>query len=162
MILDSNPDNLQGLAYDSRLILSKTPPPCPLSSCIKFHSDSAGLSGNDPRDANGEINWFGVKPGDSVHNVGSEDLVILDNIPDIRELISAENTDTGTALNKLFENGMSKVHTLSGSSGSTTENAAPGSSQKEVPLLSVETLTLKPFHAALDSEIYTIHPDHLA
>ena len=160
MLVDSDKsDLLDSTTPDVRLLMSHDLLRCPLSNCVKFNSGSQ-LAGNGPLDANGEKNWFGAKAGDSVTQVGSEDVVILDELPNIRELINAEDTETGAALNKLFENGMGKVHTISVPSTGDTE-AASGSRSNE-PLLSVETLALKPFYAALDSEIYTIHPDHLA
>ena len=121
---------------------------------IEVHKGALQL-GNAPIEPKKAIDWFTATQEGNLRMVGPEDLVILDEVPAIRELLKEVKPEgIQEKLDNMFANSEEspKTHTVS--------TAQESNGNAEV-ILSVETQSLgQPFSVTYGGDQYTIHPDH--
>ena len=115
-----------------------------------------GLSqaGNSPLEPKPTTDYFIAEQSAVLDNVGPEDLIILDTMPEMRDLLGKETSiEVESALNELVHCSHSTVKALS--SGGVTDGNASAS-------LTIDTIAPdQPVTAYLAGELYTINPDHI-
>ena len=115
--------------------------------------DGLSQSGNSPLEPRPTPDYFIAEKSAMLENVGAEDLVILDTMPEMRDLLGRDTpVEIETALNELVHCTHSTVKSLS---QDVTESDTAAS-------LTINTIAPdQPVTAYLAGELYTINPDHI-
>ena len=129
----------------------------PLRSGLYFDGiahNGLAQAGNSPLEPKATPDFFIAEDSAVLDNVGPEDFIVLDEMPELRELLGKENpVEVASALNELVHCTHSVVRP--DTAGQATEGDTPVS-------LTVNTIAPdQPVSAYLAGELYTINPDHI-
>ena len=121
------------------------------------HNDYDGIQlGNSVLEAKKSVDWFTASESSTIKEVGLEDLVLLDEVPAIKELLrDIDSEKIQETLDNAFASTPESPRTY------TIASSSQDPQNPEV-ILSVETQSLnQPFSVGYGHELYTIHPDHI-